>query len=128
MTNWEKKLCHGRQHRTSNSRQAAIDENSLMVHLVKSSTEVYLHNPIFLSLLTEGIKPNTAAKSSGRPLMRTLSIHQNVPVSDTKLTPSFCIDFITPPLAPDKFIPVNSRMLWILYPEWPHRQCVGLAF
>ena len=45
------------------------------------------------------------------PLMGTLGVHQNIPVSDTKLTPSLCVNFISPPLDLDKLISVNSRAI-----------------
>ena len=43
--------------------------------------------------------------------METLGIYQNIPVSDTKLMVSLCIDFISPHLVVDKLIPVNSRAI-----------------
>ena len=41
--------------------------------------------------------------------MGTQGIHQNIPASDAELTPSFGIDYISPPLVMEKLIPVNSR-------------------
>ena len=43
--------------------------------------------------------------------MRTLSVQQNIPAYHTKLMPSFCINFISPPLVMDKLIQVNSRAI-----------------
>ena len=50
---------------------------------------------------------------SGPHLMGTLGVHHNIPVSDTELTLSLGIDFISTPMAIDKLdlIPVNSRAI-----------------
>ena len=42
--------------------------------------------------------------------MGTSSVHQNIPASDTKLTRSLGINFISPPLVMDKIISLNSRV------------------
>ena len=43
--------------------------------------------------------------------MGTLGVHQNITVSDTKLTHSLGIYSIDPPLVMDKHIPVNQRTI-----------------
>ena len=43
--------------------------------------------------------------------MGTLSIHQNILVSDTKLMPSRGINLIIPDLVMDKLIPVKSGVI-----------------
>ena len=48
---------------------------------------------------------------SGPPLKRTLGVHQNTTASDTKLTPSLGIYYISHPLVMDKLIAVNSRVI-----------------
>ena len=57
----------------------------------------------------------TRAKHSrlqcGPPLMGTVGVHQNIPASDTKLTPSLGINFISPHLVMDKHIPVNLKSI-----------------
>ena len=55
--------------------------------------------------------PNTVDFKGGPPHTGTLGVHQNIPASDTKLTPSLDIYYIIRPLAMDKLIPGNSRAI-----------------
>ena len=43
--------------------------------------------------------------------MGILGVHQNIPSSDAKLTPSLGIYYISPPLVMDKLITVKSRAI-----------------
>ena len=45
------------------------------------------------------------------PLIGRLGIYQNIPASDTKLTPSLGICYIRPLLVMDKLIPVYTRVI-----------------
>ena len=60
----------------------------------------------------EETNPNSSqAQPDGPLLMGTVGIHQKIPDSDTKLTPSLGLYYISSPLAMDKLIPVNSRAI-----------------
>ena len=48
---------------------------------------------------------------NGPPLMRTLCIHKNVPVSGTTLTLGLRVGFISSHLTADKLFPVNPRVI-----------------
>ena len=48
---------------------------------------------------------------SGPPFMRRLGIHQNIPVSGTKLTIGLRVGFIGSHLTLDKLFPVNPRAI-----------------
>ena len=43
--------------------------------------------------------------------MRILSIHNNIPVSDTKLSPCLLVGFISSHLTADKLFPVHQRAI-----------------
>ena len=43
--------------------------------------------------------------------MRGLKVHQNIPVSITKLTPGLRVGFITSHLIADKLFPINPRVI-----------------
>ena len=43
--------------------------------------------------------------------MRRLGIHENIPVSDTKLTLGLRVGFISSHLTADKLFPVNPRVI-----------------
>ena len=60
---------------------------------------------------SDELKPNTEDLRVDHPFMRRLGLHQNIPVSGTKLMLGLRVGFIGSHLTVDKLFPVNPRAI-----------------